>query len=160
LMIHQLPMPAVVANRYLDVLAANPLAVALKSGFTPGENFLRWRLLAPEATTIYADWNEATEGGVSGLREAAGNRPDDARLREIVEDLSANSDRFRELWARADVGYRQGITHLHHPTVGELYLHRMRLSIPYSDGQHLLVYFGEPGSRTAEALATLGSQTG
>src|SRR5262245_6073487 len=117
LMIEQLPIPAIVANRYLDVLAANPAARALSSGFTPGENFLRWRFLAPTAREVFVDWDEATEGAVGGLLEVAGNDPDDPRLRELVDDLSGRSERFRELWARADVGYRQGITHLNHRTV-------------------------------------------
>ncbi len=46
-LIDQLPFPAIVASRYQDVLAANPLARALSPGFTPGQNFLRWRLLDP-----------------------------------------------------------------------------------------------------------------
>ena len=38
------PLPTIVVNRCLDVLAANPLARALSPGFAPGQNFLRWRL--------------------------------------------------------------------------------------------------------------------
>jgi hypothetical protein len=30
-------------------------------------------------------------------------------------ELSAASERFRELWARADVGYRLGVLHMRHP---------------------------------------------
>ena len=45
--IDQFSMPAIVANRYQDVLAANPIARALSPEFTPGQSFLRWRLLDP-----------------------------------------------------------------------------------------------------------------
>jgi hypothetical protein len=31
--------------------------------------------------------------------------PDDPRLRALIDELSAANQRFRELWARADVGY-------------------------------------------------------
>jgi transcriptional regulator with XRE-family HTH domain len=48
-LIDQLPMPAIVASRCSDVVAANPLARALMCGFVPGQNFLRWRLLDPHA---------------------------------------------------------------------------------------------------------------
>jgi transcriptional regulator with XRE-family HTH domain len=51
-LIDQISTPAIVANRYQDVLAANPIARALSPGFAPGENFLRWRLLAPAAVTF------------------------------------------------------------------------------------------------------------
>jgi hypothetical protein len=44
------------------------------------------------------------------------------------------------------VGYRTGVTHLRHPQVGELLLHRNRFNIPHSGEQHLLTYRAEPGS--------------
>jgi len=158
-LIDQLPMPAIVVSRRLDVLAANAVARALSPGFEPGTNFLRWRLLDPAARELYVDWDEATEVAVSGLREAAGSVPDDPRMLSIIDELSSASARFRELWARADVGYRVGVIHMRHPRVGDLYLHRYRLNIPHSGGQHVLFYRAEPGSdseRALEALRSLG----
>ena len=152
-------MPAIVASRCLDVLAANAIARALSPGFALGTNFLRWRLLEPAARELYVDWDEATDVAVSGLREAAGSDPEDPRLQSLIDELSAASERFRELWARADVGYRVGVLHMRHPKVGDLYLHRYRLNIPHSGGQHMLLYRAEPGSESAravEALRTLG----
>jgi transcriptional regulator with XRE-family HTH domain len=154
-LIDQLPMPAIVASRCLDVLAANPPARGLSPGFTPGQNFLRWRLLDPAARELYVDWDEATDVAVSGLREAAGSDPDDSRLRSLIDELSTASERFRELWERADVGYRVGVIHVRHPQVGELYLHRNRFNIPHSGGQHVLTYRAKPGSRSAAALEEL-----
>jgi transcriptional regulator with XRE-family HTH domain len=154
-LIEQFAMPAIVASRFLDVLAANSIARALSPGFTPGENFLRWRLLDPVARDLYADWDEATDVAVSGLREAAASDPDDPRLQSMIDELSGLSERFRELWARADVGYRIGVIHMHHPKVGDIYLNRNRFNIPHSGGQHLLIYSADPGSDSAEALAAL-----
>ena len=156
-LIDQLSMPAIVASRCLEVLAANPLARALSPGFTPGRNFLRWRLLEPAARDFFVDWDESTDVVVSGLREAAGSDPDDPRLRALVEELSGASARFRELWARAEVGYRTGVIHMRHPDVGDLYLHRNRFNIPHSGGQHMLTYRAEPGSESAAALEALRS---
>lgn len=155
LLIEQFPMPAIVANRYQDVLAANPLAQALAPAFRPGENFLRWRLLDPAAQDFFVDWDDATHIAVSGLREVAGSSPDDPRLRRMVDELSSASARFRELWARADVGYFPGITHVRHARVGELFLHRHRLALPHSGGQHVILFRAEPGSPSAAALAAL-----
>ena len=155
-LIDQFAMPAIVANRCLDVLAANPVARALSPGFAPGENFLRWRLLDPAARDLYADWDEMTDIAVSGLREVAAGDPDDPRLRSLIDDLSATSDRFRDLWARADVGYRTSLIHMRHPVVGDVYLHSHRLGIEHSGGQHLLIYRAEPGSASAAALDALG----
>jgi transcriptional regulator with XRE-family HTH domain len=159
-LIDQLPFPAIVASRYQDVLAANPLARALSPGFAPGRNFLCWRLFDPAARELYVDWDEATDVAVSGLRELAGAYPDDPRMRALIAELSAASACFRELWARADVGYRWGICHMRHPQVGDLYLYRNQLNVPHvahADGQHLLIYRAEPGSDSARALQELWS---
>jgi transcriptional regulator with XRE-family HTH domain len=154
-LIEQFPMPAIVASRCLDVLAANALARALSPGFAPGQNFLRWRLFEPVARDFFVDWDEATDVAVSGLREAAGSDPEDPRLRTLIDELSAASLRFRELWARADVGYRVGVIHMRHPVVGDLYLRRNRFNIPHSGGQHMLTYRADPGSDSAKALEAL-----
>jgi len=156
-LIDQLPMPAIVANRYQDVLASNAIARALSPSYEIGQNFLRWRLVEPAAKDYFVDWDEATDIAVSGLREVAGSASDDPRMRELIDELSSKSERFRELWARADVGYRAGIMHVRHPLVGELFLHRNRLSIPNSGGQHLIVFYAEPGSASEEALGQLRS---
>jgi transcriptional regulator with XRE-family HTH domain len=158
-LIEQFAMPAFVANRYQDVLAANACACALSPGYRPGQNFLRWRLVEPAAREFFVDWDEATDIAVSGLREVAGNATDDPRMRALIDEFSALSARFRELWSRADVGYRTGITRLRHPVVGDLHLHRYRLSVPNSGGQHVIIFAAEPGSPTANALEQLRSLT-
>jgi transcriptional regulator with XRE-family HTH domain len=155
-LIGQISLPAIVANRYQDVLAANAIARALSPGFEPGENFLRWRLLAPAARDFFVDWDEATDVAVSGLRESAAGDLTDPRLRSLIDELSAASDRFRELWARADVGYRTGILHMRHALVGDLYLRRTRLSIADSDAD-MFIYHPEPGSDSAKALTVLAA---
>ena len=70
-LIDQLPIPAIVANRYQDVLASNAIARALSPSYEPGRNFLRWRLVEPAAKDYFVDWDEATDIAVSGLREVA-----------------------------------------------------------------------------------------
>jgi transcriptional regulator with XRE-family HTH domain len=155
--IDQFFMPAIVFNRYRDVLAANPIARALSPEFTPGGNSLRWRLLDPAARQLYVDWDEATEIAVSGLRELSGSCPTDPRMRALIAELSDASPRFREIWGRAEVGYRLGIFHVRHPRVGDLYLYRHRLNAPYPGGDHVLMYRAEPGSDSAKALEELRS---
>ena len=155
--IEQFSMPAALVNRYQDVLAANPLAQALSPGFAPGQNVLRWRLLDPAARELYVDWDEATEILVNGLREFSGPCPNDPRMQALIAELSSLSPRFRELWSRAEVGYRLGTHHLRHPLVGDLYVHRHRLNAPYPGGDHVVMYRAEPGSDSARALEELRS---
>jgi transcriptional regulator with XRE-family HTH domain len=159
-LIDQFPMPAIVASRCQDVLAANPCARALSPGFVPGQNFLRWRLLDPAARELYVDWEDAVDAAVSGLRELAGTVPDDPRMQTLIAELSSASLHFRELWARANVGYRLGVMHMRHPRVGDLYLCRNQLivpHVPHAVGQHVLIYRAEPGSDSARALEELRS---
>ena len=155
--IDQFLMPAVVVNRYRDVLAANPLARALSAEFTPGQNMVRWRLLDPAAREFYVNWDEATEIVVNGLRELSGQCPLDPGMRALIAELSDASPRFRELWGRADVGDRLGIHHMRHPLVGDLYLYRHRLNAHYVGGDHILMYRAERGSDSARALEELRS---
>jgi transcriptional regulator with XRE-family HTH domain len=157
--IEQFLIPAALVNRYLDVLAANPMARALSPEFTPGQNFLRWRLLDPAAQELYVNWDDATASAVAGLRDLGGRWPDDARMQALTAELSSASERFRELWMRADAGYRFGAHHMRHPLVGELYLHRSRLNAPYPGGEHVVMYRANPGTDSARALEELRSLT-
>jgi MmyB-like transcription regulator ligand binding domain len=76
---------------------------------------------------------------------------------KLIDELSTASRRFRELWARADVGYRTGTTHMRHPRVGEIHLRGNLLSVPRRGGHRLLMYSVEPGSQYARALEELRS---
>jgi transcriptional regulator with XRE-family HTH domain len=156
-MIDLFPTPAFVASECLDVLAANACARALSPEFAVGQNFLRWRLLEPAARELYVNWDEAIEDSVRGLREVTVRDLDEPKVRALIGELLSASRRFGELWARADVGYRTGTIHIRHPRVGEIRLHRNRLSVPHFGGQHVLVYHAEPGSQSARALEELRS---
>jgi transcriptional regulator with XRE-family HTH domain len=154
-LIDQLPVPVSVGNRYFDTLASNPCARALSPGLEPGENLLCWIFLDPAARDLYVDWDRVTDIAVSEFREVAGTDLGDPRLRAMIDELSAHSPRFHELWERADVGYRPGPMHIRHPQLGDLHLHRTRLRVPHSHGQHMLIYHAEPGSESAQALEAL-----
>jgi transcriptional regulator with XRE-family HTH domain len=158
-LIDSLPAPAFVQNRYMDVLAANQLAIALSPHMAPGVNRLRALFTDPEARQLHPDWDQGTADAVAQLRAVIGSDTDDPRLAELIGELSLTSERFRKLWARHDIRRREGAaTLLNHPQVGELILHREKLAVT---GTSLLVvvYHAEPGSPAAEALALLGSLT-
>jgi transcriptional regulator with XRE-family HTH domain len=154
-LVASLPIPAVILNRYQDVLASNPIAVALSPGFAVGVNTCRWRFVDPAAHEVYANWEEATAIAVGGLRELSAVEPGDPRLAELVDELSSRSPRFRELWDQAEVGYRPGATCFRHPEVGDLRLSRTKLDISHSLGQHVLMFHPAPGSESARAMERL-----
>jgi transcriptional regulator with XRE-family HTH domain len=151
--------PAYVQGRRLDVLAANPLAMALSPQFTPGVNLLRAAFLDPAVRTLYGDqWQSLAHNTIAGLRALIGPEVDDP-LNELVGELSVRSDHFRSLWARHDIRARisGGTRHMYHPQVGELELHYENLQISGTDGQALIIYHADPGSHTEQALAVLAT---
>jgi hypothetical protein len=113
-LVDQMLFPAMVCNRYLDVLAANPCARAMTPGATPGRNRMRSAFLDPAARELWVNWDELTDIAVCEFRETAGDL-DDPRFRVLFDELSAVGERFRDLWARADIGYPTGIFHMRHP---------------------------------------------
>jgi transcriptional regulator with XRE-family HTH domain len=150
--------PALVEDRYTDVLAANSLALALAPYYAVGTNLVRATFLDPRVRDMYHDWEGITESAVAGLRALVGPDVDDPRLNELVGELSVRSERFRRLWARHDARPKRGGTaQLDHPLVGMLELSYEKLPVPDTDRMTLAVYHAAPGSPSAQALALLAS---
>jgi transcriptional regulator with XRE-family HTH domain len=150
--------PAYVHGRYMDVLAANPLATALAPYYAKGENLVRATFLDPRVRDMYGDWEHRTANTVASLRALVGPEVDDPRLNELVGELSVRSEHFRQLWARHDVRpKRSGTTQIEHPLVGPLELSYERLPIPDTDRQTLCLFHAAPGSAAAQALALLAT---
>jgi transcriptional regulator with XRE-family HTH domain len=153
-----LSLPAFVEGRYLDVLAANPLAAAISPRLVAGANRLRDVFLDAGERELFPDWELATRGLVAGFRQSVGTETDDPRFIELVGELSLASPRFRELWARHDVANRRGATvRFDHPLVGELVLNREKLLVSEAPGLVLAVYHPDPGTDAADKLALLAS---
>ncbi|MFQ1000585.1 helix-turn-helix domain-containing protein [Modestobacter sp. SSW1-42] len=153
--------PAFVQGRHLDVLAANPLAVALSPLFRPGTNLLRAVLLEPGLVSPGPEQEATAAELVAVLRSAAGPDVDDPHLAELVGGLSVRSELFRRLWARHDVRRHPGggVYRLAHPQVGDLELRYDKFTVADAEDQVLVVYQAAPGSRSAEALRLLSALT-
>ncbi|WP_030454115.1 helix-turn-helix domain-containing protein [Herbidospora cretacea] len=157
-LVASLPFPAFVEGRYLDVLAANPLATALSPRLRVGGNRLRDVFLEPAEQALFPDWERASAVLLAGFRQSVGGDIDDPRFIELVGELSLASEHFRRLWGRHDVAGRLGAAlTFNHPQVGELRLDREKLAISGTDGQMLVVFHPEPGTEAAEKLALLAS---
>jgi hypothetical protein len=76
-----------------------------------------------------------------------------------VNELSADSETFRRLWARHDVSPRgAGASQMDHPQVGRLELRYERLLLAGTDGQLLVVHHADPGSLSAQKLDQLADK--
>ena len=152
--------PAYVYGRYLDILAANPLATAMAPWFRAGENLVRAAFLDQRRRELKPNWEGTLASTVAGLRANVGHDLDDPRLTELVGELSLRSESFRQLWARHDVRPKgSGTSTIEHPQVGRLELMYTKLPIPDTDRLTLSIYHAAPGSASAQALALLATTT-
>ncbi|GAA2077148.1 helix-turn-helix transcriptional regulator [Actinomadura alba] len=150
--------PAYILGRSHDVLARNRLAAALHNRFIFGDNMLRMIFLDPAGREFFRDWGISARAAVHELRQAARQTPDEQRMRELVGELSITSPEFRRLWAGRDPrGTIPHSGHFFHPDVGELHLRTEIFSMTSPPDQRLIAQPAEPGSRSAEALALLGT---
>ncbi|MEV6767263.1 helix-turn-helix transcriptional regulator [Nocardia sp. NPDC051030] len=148
--------PALIVDHRLDVAAGNRLAGLLYGRPMPGLNTARHIFLEEAGRGIYADWEQCTLDVVGHLRLAAGKYPDDPRLASLIGELSMGSDRFRRLWARADVRARtHGRKAFHHPLVGLLELHQENFGLPGESGMELIVLSAAPGTPAEDGLRLL-----
>ncbi|MDQ0578871.1 helix-turn-helix transcriptional regulator [Streptomyces rishiriensis] len=95
---------------------------------TPPErrNFARERFPVGSDDTGIASWPVVVRNSarsdlaiVSDLRRATGRFPEDARLAELIRDLTAGSPTFARLWASGAVGaHREDRKTIEHPEVG------------------------------------------
>jgi transcriptional regulator with XRE-family HTH domain len=157
-LIDELPVPAFVQGRWMDVLAGNQLAQALSPHYRPGVNVLRAVFLDPYDRILHPDWERATREAVSGLRASAGTDLDHPRLTELVAELSSASEHFRNLWQRHDVRQKVGgVSRFLHPVVGELELRHEKFLVTGRDSQILIMYHADPGSPSQAALRRLAA---
>ncbi|WP_329134564.1 helix-turn-helix domain-containing protein [Streptomyces sp. NBC_00670] len=161
MMLDSMPMPAMVIDSRGDVHAMNRLGRALLVGLEPmpsqASSHVRWLFLDPAARELLVEWEVIARVSVGVLREAAGRYPRDARLREVVGELSLASAEFRGWWAEHEVEVRcRGMKRFRHPVVGALELHVEALRL--EDGERWVYAYGaRAGSASEEGLRLLGA---
>src|SRR3954467_8873421 len=150
-----------IGNDRLDILAANPLGRALFEEMFDGQehpNAARFVFLDARARDFYLDWDRVARDVVATLRSAAGRNPYDRELTDLVGELSTRSEEFRQHWAKHDVRFHiSGVKQFHHSHVGDLQLNYERLDLVFDADLTIFAYTADPGTRSAEALALLGS---
>src|SRR3989441_5859878 len=154
--------PALVGNRRLDVLAANPVGYALYSDMyvSPARpaNHARFIFFDQRARSFYLNWDRAADETVAILHTGSGRDPSDRALMDLVGELSTRSDEFRTRWATHNVRQHfTGVKHFHHPIVGELHLLFEAMELSADIGLSLYVYSPEPGTPSVDAIRLLAS---
>jgi hypothetical protein len=155
---------ATVISASFEVIAWNDLAAALMEDFSAlprrDRSLIRRVFLGPHLYGV-SDAEAFARHSASRLRAVAARYPGDPEIAELVRDLLAGSELFRELWASHDVGAEPTLRKtFQHPVVGPITVNCDVLDIADRD-QRLVIYTAVPGSPSEEALkllAVIGTQ--
>jgi hypothetical protein len=162
--------PAIVLGRRSDVLAWNGTGHALLAGHLDFEspeqpsrrpNTARMVFLDAHTRELYAaDWPRKARDVVGKLRLAVGRFPDDARLSQLVGELTTKSPRFAELWSEKRVrAWDIAEYRMHHPVVGAMTVTQQSLNLPLEQSLRIVVITAAPGSGSQAPLALLSQLT-
>ncbi len=124
-MIDALNVPALIISWRWDILAWNSLAVRVFRDYeklqVKNRNLLRHILLSPEYQVDPDEFEATVARLLSRFRVDFGQAPNDPRIKELVEDLSAGCELFDKYWMRSEVSNRtHGVNLMRHPTLGKL----------------------------------------
>ncbi|WP_234790676.1 MULTISPECIES: helix-turn-helix transcriptional regulator [Mycolicibacterium] len=170
-LLQRLPQAAaIVLSATYEVIAWNDLACALMEDFSAlsrrDRNLVRRAFLGPRppgGRRLYgvSDADEFGRTCTQHLRATAARYPDDPETAELIAELRAGSEEFRQLWDAHDVIAQPALCKTFaHPVVGPVAVNCDVLDIADRD-QRVVIYTPEPGSPSEEAmrlLAVLGTQ--
>lgn len=147
---------ALVIGRYRDVLVANRLAPMLHVAYTPGENLLRFLFLDPRARERVIDWEQVARQAVSTLRVDSSANIDDTHLGQLIDELSRQSPRFRDLWTRHEATtFTTGQLRFNNPVVGTITVNFESFPVAGVPGQSLGIAFPAAGGADEQKLKQL-----
>jgi DNA-binding XRE family transcriptional regulator len=143
------------------LLAYNPLWAALfgdPSGWRGDErNTIRQHFIGGHRAVEYTpeQLDDFERAAVTELRAASARYPDDERVRRLIADVYAGSERFAELWDAGVVGGHRGARKtIRNAQVGPVTLDCDVLTVGGSD-LRIIVFTADPGTPDAERLQLL-----
>ncbi|MFD3744950.1 helix-turn-helix transcriptional regulator [Nocardia sp. NPDC058633] len=149
--------PAVVRDRYWNILAFNALAGRV-FGCEDGEphNCLVTFFTSARYRALPALWAEAAPGVVAAYRADAALAPHDDEFQRVTSELAAADSEFADMWGRHEVDIpAQAVNALHHPEIGDLFFDATTLTVADHPNWSLVLYNPKPDTDTAERLTQL-----
>ncbi|WP_199256146.1 helix-turn-helix transcriptional regulator [Mycolicibacterium mengxianglii] len=156
ILIETLGLPAIIQNRYTDVLASNALARALSPNLSPGVNIIRALFLDPRERQLVVDWDRAAANCVAQLRLSIGSDLTASPARDLTSELMKSSVAFRQLWSQHDVEPAPvSPVRFRHPDVGQMEVFREKLVIAGASDLSMMVFHTRPNTPSWSALERL-----
>jgi hypothetical protein len=114
-------VPALVLGRHGEILARTELLPLVLGAKLPvGANFIRWLLTDPDARMRIVNWPEFAAGSVAGIRGEISRRPDAHRLRQLVNEPTADDPDIARWWDDYSVrDYASVRKRIQHPLCSE-----------------------------------------
>jgi transcriptional regulator with XRE-family HTH domain len=156
-------VPVMVVDAAGEVIASNPLMVALMgdlSGASRFERTVSWRhFMGTSSRVVHLDGEleAAEEWMVADLHDALARYPNDQFLLELIDALLEGSKLFAEIWERRPMKRMRARTkRFNHPELGTVTLDCDALGVHGSD-LNVIVYTAPAGSPDAESLKLLSA---
>ena len=147
--------PAYIRNTRWDVLATNASYARIFPFLDAHErrNMLRMLFLEPNFRSITRNYESIFEQVVARFRNDRSRHPEDERMTELVHELQAQSQAFRDLWGQYRVVDPSPLSmEIHHPTGGRFKLDRLPLRPELVSGLTVLIFLpSDEASRRAIA---------
>jgi transcriptional regulator with XRE-family HTH domain len=137
--------PAIVKNALWDVVAWNRAAAALLTDYgklpLAERNILRLIFSNSRVRALQDDWQGIARFVVGAFRADAARAGAVAETQQFVEELSAQSPEFRQMWLANDVNaYGEGMKRLHHAELGLLELEFSAFAVDGRPDLGMVVY--------------------
>jgi len=154
--------PAFVIGPRTEIVAWNAMGAALITDFgkIPEKQryYIRLLITDPAMRELYADWEGVTRLAIAQMRMHNANNPGDAKLADLVGELSVKDAQFRQWWAAHHVAIRDtGTKHLRHPVVGDLHLDWNAITWAADPDLQIIVWTAEPETPSHDGLRLLAS---
>jgi transcriptional regulator with XRE-family HTH domain len=139
------PTPALIRTATWDVVAWNRGATVLLTDFAAaGEsrNMLRLMFLDRRMRQAQYDWESVARYVVSAFRVEAARAGAGQEVRPLVEELSALSPEFKQMWDAGDVlsTHSEMVKRLRHPVLGEIAFEHSVFAVDGRPDLSLLIY--------------------
>lgn len=157
------PHPTYVTGRRWDVLAANRGARTIWVDWlerpAADRNLLLWMFAAPEARSIFVEWEKEAAAQLGRFRAAAARHLGDPSFTALIDRLLATGPEARAMWKRHDVvPLGGGHKRLRHPRLGEILLRHVVLHVADEPEQKIVTFAPTPADERRIAALIDGQQ--
>ncbi|MEU4605762.1 helix-turn-helix transcriptional regulator [Kribbella sp. NPDC023972] len=139
------PRPAILRDRYWNLLSINDATRTVFGYDDTDHNCLISFFTNERYRGMHLHWAAVAPAVVAAFRADAARAPGDPAFRRVVDEVSAASPEFAELWARQEVGVPgQAVKAVNHPEVGELFFDLTTLTVTGHPDWYLELYVPRP----------------